>query len=406
MSSLALHPPGNMALNPITPPRTSQHRPFTCSFDTTSPPPTDMATIMQRADEVNALQRILSEPQTSIVTLIGYPGAGKATLAALLYQRLQLAAQAAMPAPKHLVWLRIGPYSTLPDVLAAIHSRIHGLHDPAFFLQTAEQQIATLLQTLSRPQEPALVILDAFDRFLHPETNAGLPEHGAIALFLDQLQTNLRESRVLLICQRSPYDLQNVQQQRVRSYLVSRINIPEGVALLQQRGVQGSYEDLSLVWQRCAGHAYSLVLFSTVYKLSRFPLGYFLHAPECHYLWNGEVTPRLVAAVYRYLNPVQRTLMRALSIFAEPVPFKAIAAIITAEQQQAYDTATYQKELSTLLQLALVRQTVKRPDTQDAEIHRISRITGCILCCKSIVLNTTSVDLSNNGRNDSLPHWV
>ncbi len=366
MSSQALHPPGNMTLNPITLPQTPQHAIFTCSFDTTSPPSTVMATLMQRADEVNALQRILSEPQTSIVTLVGYPGAGKATLAALLYQRLQLAAQAAMPAPKHLVWLRIGPYSTLPDVLAAIQSHIYGLHDPAFFLLTAEQQIATLLQTLNRPQEPALVVLDAFDRVLHPETNVALAEHGAIALFLEQLQTNLHGSRILLICQHSPYDLQNVQEQRVRSYLVSRINIPEGVALLQQRGVQGSYEDVSLVWQRCAGHVYSLVLFSTLYKLSRFPLGFFLHAPECHYLWNGEVIPHLVAAVYRYLNPVQRMLMRALSIFDEPVPFKAITAIVTAEQQ-ACDTATYQKELATLLQLALVRQTVKQRATQDTQ---------------------------------------
>ena len=139
---------------------------------------------------------------------------------------------------------------------------------------TAEQQIATLLQTLNRPEEPALIVLDAFDRFLAPGNNTALTEHGAITLFLEQLQTNLHGSRVLLICQHSPYNLQNVQEQHVRSYLVSRINIPEGVALLQQRGVQGSYEDVSLVWQRCAGHVYSLVLFSTLYKLSRFPLGY------------------------------------------------------------------------------------------------------------------------------------
>ncbi len=107
MSSQALHSPGNLELNTATPLRTPQRQSFTASLDTTSPPSTDMATIMQRADEVNALQRILSEATTRVVTLTGYPGAGKATLAALLYQRWQLAAQAAMPAPKHLVWLRI-----------------------------------------------------------------------------------------------------------------------------------------------------------------------------------------------------------------------------------------------------------------------------------------------------------
>ncbi|HVB25900.1 MAG TPA: tetratricopeptide repeat protein [Ktedonobacteraceae bacterium] len=368
MSSLALQLPENMALKPIALPRTPQQELFTFSFDTTKPPVTDPATIMQRADEVSALQRMLGETQTSVVTLTGYPGAGKATLATLLYQRLQLAAQSSMRVQKHLVWLRIGPYSTLPDVIAAILSSIHGLHDPALFLQTAEQQIDTLIHTLSRPQESALIVLDAFDRFLHPNTNVGLAERGAISLFLERLQTNLGGSRILLIGNRSPYNFQNAPESRVRSYLVSRINIPEGVALLQRRGVQGSYEDLSLVWQRCAGHAYSLVLFSTLYRLSRFPLSYFLHSPECYHLWHGEVTPHLVAAVYQSLNPMQHTLMRIFSIFDETVPIEAIAAMIAAEQK-TFDLVALQKELSTLLRLALVRQTLNRHNAPCYWLH-------------------------------------
>lgn len=368
ISSLALQTPENMVMNPIALPRTPQQELFTFSFDTTRPPVTGPATIMQRADEVSALQRLLSETQTSVVTLIGYPGAGKSTLAALLYQRLQLAAQSSLHVPKHLVWLRIGPSSTLSDVIAAILSSIHGLHDPAFFLQTAEQQIDALIHTLSRPQDSALVVLDAFDRFLHPETNARLAERGAISLFLERLQTNLGGSRLLLICNRSPYNLQNTPESRARSYLVSRINIPEGVALLQRRGVQGSYEDLSLVWQRCAGHAYSLVLFSTLHKLRRFPLSFFLHSPECHYLWNGEVMSQLVAAVYRSLNPGQHTLMRIVSIFDEPVPVEAMVAIVAAEQK-TFDLVAQQKELSTLLQLALVRQTLNRHNVPCYWLH-------------------------------------
>ncbi|MEO8970118.1 MAG: tetratricopeptide repeat protein [Ktedonobacteraceae bacterium] len=368
MSNLALQPPGNMMLSPIALPQTLQQQLFTFSFDATRPTATDPTTIMQRGDEVNALQQMLNEPQTRVVTLTGYAGAGKATLAALLCQRLQLAVQTSMPAPKHLVWLRIGPYSTLPDVIAAILSHIHALHDPTFFLQTAEQQISMLIQMLSRPQEPALIILDAFDRFLHPETSAGLAERGAVSLFLERLQTGLGGSRILLICHRSPYNLQNVPDNRVRSYLVSRINIPEGIALLQQRGVQGSYEDLSLVWQRCAGHVYALVLFSSLHKLSRFPSGYFLHSPECHYLWNGEVTPHLIAAIYRSLNPIQRMLMRIVSIFDEPVPLEAITAIVTAEQKTC-NTAALQKELATLLQLSLVRQTLSRHNVPCYWLH-------------------------------------
>ncbi len=359
MVSLALQPPGNMELIPTVLLRTPQRQPFSFSFATTIPPATDPLTIVQRADEVNTLQRMLNEAQTSILTLTGHPGAGKSTLAALLFQRLQHAAQAAIPAPKHFIWLRIGAYSTLSDVIAAVLSRINTVHDPALFLQTAEQQITLLIRTLSRPHEPALIVLDAFDHFLHPETNQGVTERGAIPLFLERLQTNLGASRVVLICHRSPYNLQQTQENRVRSYLVSRISIPEGIAFLQQRGVQGSYEELSLIWQRCAGHAYSLVLFCTLYKLSRFPAGYFLHSPECRYLWNGEVTLQLVAATYRFLNPIQHALLRTLSVYAEPVPLQGILALISAEQP-GIDTTAYEQELHALLQHSLVLQTENR----------------------------------------------
>jgi hypothetical protein len=70
---------------------------------------------------------------------------------------------------------------------------------------------------------------------------------------------------------------------------VSRISLPEGVALLQQRGVQGAYEELSLTWQRCGGHAFALVVFSALMKLSGLSLSYLLNAPEYQPLWSGEV---------------------------------------------------------------------------------------------------------------------
>lgn len=367
MVSLALQAPGNMELIPTMLLRTPQRQPFSFSFDAITPPTTDPATIMQRADEVNTLQSMLGDAQTSVVTLSGYSGAGKSTLAALLFQRLQLAAQSGLPAPKHLVWLRIGPYSTLPDVIAAILSRVNTVHDPAIFQQTPEQQITALLRSLSRPQEPALVVLDAFDRFLDPVSNQPLEGRGAVALFLERLQSDIGASRVLLICNRSPYNLQEAQGNHVRSYLVSRISIPEGIALLQQRGVQGSYEELSLVWQRCAGHAYSLVLFSTLCKLSRFPIGYYVQAPESQYLWNGEVVPHLIATTYRSLNPMQRTLMRTLCLFDEPVTWDGLQAVMNAGDQ--YDPATCEQELHTLLQLSLAKQTTNRHNAPCYTLH-------------------------------------
>ena len=68
---------------------------------TTTPPPTDPLTVMQRVDDVNTMQRMLNDAHTSAVLLIGNPGAGKSTLAALLYNRLLLAKRQNLPAPNH-----------------------------------------------------------------------------------------------------------------------------------------------------------------------------------------------------------------------------------------------------------------------------------------------------------------
>ena len=298
----------------------------------TTPPPIDGGEVIQRADEVNTVLRLLSDPKNSTVVLGGDAGAGKSTLAALLFYRLQAmttgGVQGSASPSFHLIWLGLGPYTTLPDVIAAILGALH-VSDPAFFFLNAEQQISQLLLALRRPQEPALIVLDHFDEWLSYEEKAITikAERGAIMLLLAMLQTDLGASRVLLTCFRSPYpsNPEVEVETRVRSYLVSRMSTPEGIALLQQRGVQGAQEEFSLAWQRCAGHAFALVLCSTLARLTGAPLGYLLNAPDYQSLWSGHVTLNLLATIYRHLNGVQRALLRSLCLFDEPVPLQALS---------------------------------------------------------------------------------
>ncbi len=269
------------------------------------PPNTDARVILQRADEVNAVLRMLGEAQTSTVVLTGDAGAGKSILAALVYRQLQSAMEGA-PAPFHqFVWLTLGPNATLPDCLAALMSSINaGNLPPDYLLLKPDQQISLLFNALKYQQGGMFVALNQFEELLDPETAQGLAGRGSIALFLQMLQQDLGGSRVLLTSCRSPFATQNDNGLRVRSYLVSRVSMPEGSAFMQQRGVQGSAPEYSLVWQRCGGHVYALALFCALFTLSGFSLSYLLNSPDYQFLWNGDVTLNLISLVYNFLNPI------------------------------------------------------------------------------------------------------
>ncbi len=381
-----------------------QQPPYLSRFSilSTVPPLTDPRVVLQRVDEVSAALGMLSNAQTSTLVLTGDPGSGKSILAALLYRRLEILVQAGQAHIHHFVWLSLGPNATLPDVIAAILSSINvtvgravggsnGLEEssavwvnsglgansraeinnragaspaptfdksvPGFFVLKPEEQVALLKRMLCRPYERALVVLDQFEELLEPADNSlELIGRGAIPLFLDMLQSDLGGSRLILTCHRSPYNTQNGENVHIRTNLVSRISLPEGVALLQQRGVQGTPQELSLIWQRCAGHVYGLVLFSTLCALSGFSLSYLLNSPDYAPMWNGEVTLNLLGMVHNFLNPIQRTLLRSLCLFSEPVPVEAVIMAITGEDPAAFDVSAFERELGVLTMFALVQQ--------------------------------------------------
>ena len=320
---------------------------------------TDSPGVLPRADEVSAVLRMLGAAQTSTLVLAGEAGAGKSMLAALLCRRLEAMVQAGQAPIRHFAWLSLGPNATLPEVIAAVLGSLDvggGERFPDFFMLRVERQVELLRQALCRQQESAFVVLDQFEELLDAETSQRLVGRGAIPFFLDMLQSDLGASRVLLTCQQSPYNTQNDEHAHVRSYLVSRISLPEGVALLQQRGVQGTPQELSLIWQRCAGHVYGLVLFSAMYALGGFSLGYLLDSPGYAPLWRGDVTLNLIGTVYNFLNSGQRALLRSLCLFGEPVPVGATLIATTGEGYSAVDMAPFVRELNVLTRLSLVKQ--------------------------------------------------
>lgn len=343
----------------------------------TTPPPTDPQMTMQRADEINTVQLMLNDGRTSSVVLIGSPGAGKSTLAALIYQRLQLAKQQGMLAPHHLVWLTLDSYTTLPDLIATILNGI-GIHEPGLFLLKPEQQISILLRTLRRPQENALIVLDQFESLLYPEVNQGVAGRGALPAFLNMLQTDLGASRILLTSYESPFEKKDAEETHVRSYLVSRISLPEGVALLQQRGIRCAPEELSLIWQRCTGHVFSLVLFTALVQVSELPIDTLLNSDDFKPMWGGDVTTNLITGIYHYLNTTQRTILYILSLFNDPTPLEGVVTAIMAngiadQNNQSQLPNACERELYHFVQIGIVQPAYNTVGTLCYKVHTVLR---------------------------------
>jgi tetratricopeptide (TPR) repeat protein len=156
---------------------------------------------------------------------------------------------------------------------------------------------------------------------------------------------------------------------RVRSFLVSHISIPEGIALLQQRGVLGSHEELSLVWQRCAGDALALVMFGALANLGGISLSYLLHAPNYQELWSGEVTENLIGAIYQSLNPAQNALVRALCLFHEPAPLQGVLMAAWGD----IPSPKLELELGVMVRNAVVQQIVNTAGVLCFVLHPLVR---------------------------------
>ncbi len=321
----------------------------------TTPPLLNSDVVMQRVDDVGTIQQMLTDAQTRTVMLVGDAGVGKSTLAALIYHRLLIAQQANMSAPRYLVWITINKYTTLSDILDAILQGIE-VQVTDFRLLPLEQQISLVQHTIQQLQENALFVLDQFEELLALlASNGGLTTR-ELQLLLALLQTDEIFSRFLLTSTVIPFDEQRFME-RIRVYQVASISIPEGLTLLQQNGVKGTPEELSLVWERCSGHVFALLLYSSLIRQSGIAPGYLLLAGEYQPLWSGNIPANIFSMLYQYLSPLQKQILLSLSLFSEPVSLEAIAATVGSNQEDISSRLYAQlgQELQTLLSLSLVQ---------------------------------------------------
>src|SRR6185312_4701587 len=254
------------------------------------PPPTDPRTIQQREDLVKDIYNRLTQPGITALALTGIGGAGKSTLAALVYHYAKEQRRTNnTPFQSDTVWLTVDPVVTFADMAGNLFEAL-GKTLPDLSNLAPQNQALALFNALNTTDKPRLIILDQFENLLDWETGHALPDRPGVGEWLDVINSQQCRCRILLTGRPRPIGTREFPPTYLQEYPVGGLEITEGIDLLRKQGVNGTQEELRTAVAQCNGHAFSLTLLASLIRNHNMSLTPLFKDPT---LWIGDIASNL-----------------------------------------------------------------------------------------------------------------
>lgn len=190
-----------------------------------------------------------------------------------------------------------------------------------------QNQAVALFNALNSTNKPRLIILDQFENLLDWDTGRALADRPGVGEWLDIINSQPCACRILVTSRPRPVGTREYPLTYLQEYPVSGLEMSEGIALLQSRGVQGTKGELQSAVSRCAGHALSLTLLATLMRDHHLNVSTLFRNSV---LWSGDIATNLLDQIFtQKLNGTQRELLLAFSVYCEPLPLEATQVILT-----------------------------------------------------------------------------
>jgi tetratricopeptide (TPR) repeat protein len=333
-STQAIIPPPQ----PQTPQRATPQSSITSEFITGSFPPTDPKTIQQRRKLVEEVYAELTKPDMNCIVLTGIGGIGKSTAAALVYKYAEEQRKDGKgPFAAEALWITVEETSATFAYLAETISAVLDKPLADFGKLPPQNQAAALFNVLNTIDHPRLIVINQFENLLDSQT--GQANDPGLGDGLDILNSRLCRCRVLLTSRPMPQGTHDYPPTHVQEYPVEGLATNEGVDLLRKQGVQTAQAtdtELRIAIARCAGHVLSLELLASILRRNQsLSLHSLFNNPLYAQLWTGDIARKLLDYIYKQqLDDVQRQLLRAFSVYREPVPLEAAQVLLEATALQ------------------------------------------------------------------------
>lgn len=340
------------------------------------PPPTDPRTIQQREARVQEVYARLCEPDVTALVLTGIGGAGKSTLAALVYRHAEalrlggIAGSGPFTAPA--LWLTIDSAVTMVDLAGNLFQEF-GVPLPDFASLSLQHQAMTLFNVLNTSGQPRLIVIDQFENLLDMQTGHALADRPGVGEWLDAINSQPCACKLLLTSRSWPLGTRDYPPTFMQEYLVKGLEIDEGVDLLHKLHVEASDVELRRAVTQCQGHAFSLTLLASLLRSRHLKLADFFQESIYAHLWTGNVARNLLDLIYQgQLNQEQRGLLLAFSVYRKPVHLDAAIAVLDASHD-ASDPAHHMRAAAahTALDVLLNQHLLQAWGEGRYELHAI-----------------------------------
>lgn len=306
--------------NEKTPDRYIQTRPFSVNSETT----------LKREEVVKEIYKLLVEGETSAVVLTGIVGIGKSYLANLLYQEVEYQRHhSKKDFISETIWLKFTPdvISDSSSFTIADLARKLCRDLPTNFDGSSPWDQASQLFELLNKSKKRLVVLDQFDVLLDWQTGQVLDKCRGIDRFLDELHNQPCHCRFLLTSCLYPQGTNVPFSNHVKEYQVKDLKGTEGITLLRKLIIEASEEDLRKAVEQCDGHPFALSLLANLWHHDPMQSSTAFFTEPNTQRWREEIADKCLRNMDKRLNTIQQKLLRAFSVYREPVPKEATQGI-------------------------------------------------------------------------------